>query len=61
MKQFTKKEFIKILKYNGYELNRIRGSHFIYKNKNGKHISIPKKIESVIVLRLIKENNLKLI
>lgn len=58
MRQFTNKEFISILKNNGYTLNRYKGDHSIY-TKNGKHISIPKKIKSVVALRLIKENNLK--
>lgn len=59
MKQYTSKEFIKIVKSNGFKYNRTSGSHFIYINDKGRHISIPKKLECVIARRLIKENNLK--
>lgn len=58
MKQYTFKEFVRILKFNGYYLNRVSGSHHIYVNDNNNHISIPKNLECVIALRLIKENNL---
>ncbi len=59
MKQYTHKLFAKILKNNGYYLSRCKGGHFIYCNASGHHISIPRKIASVIALRIIKENNLK--
>lgn len=59
MKQYTSKEFIKIVKKNGFQYVRHNGGHSIYINEKGRHISIPKKIESVIARRLIKENNLK--
>lgn len=59
MKQYTSKEFIKIVKKNGFHYDRHNGGHSIYINDKGRHISIPKKIESVIARRLIKENNLK--
>lgn len=59
MKQYTSKEFIKIVEKNGFHYNRHNGGHSIYTNDKGRHISIPKKIESVIARRLIKENNLK--
>lgn len=58
MKQYTRKEFIRILEKNGFYYNRHNGSHSIYVNSNGKHISIPYNLECVIALRLIKENNL---
>ena len=48
MKQFTSREFIKIVKLNGY----------YYTRSNGDHISIPNHLECVIARRLIKENNL---
>lgn len=57
MRQFIHKEFTRILKYNGYCLDRIKGSHHIY-IKDNNHISVPKNLKSVIALRLIKENNL---
>lgn len=59
MRQYTSREFIKIVKFNGFYYNRYNGDHAIYVNDKGKHISIPKNLESVIARRLIKENNLE--
>jgi len=59
MKQYTTKEFIKLVKKNGYHYSRNNGSHKIFVNDEGRHISIPRAIECVIARRLIKENNLK--
>jgi predicted RNA binding protein YcfA (HicA-like mRNA interferase family) len=58
MKQYTQREFIKVVKRNGYTYNRHNGDHAIYVNAKGKHISIPHRLECVIARRLIKENNL---
>lgn len=58
MKQFTSREFIKIVQLNGFYYNRSSGDHAIYVNDKGRHISIPKNLECVIARRLIKENNL---
>lgn len=58
MKQYTSREFIKIVKFNGFHYDRHSGDHAIYINSKGRHISIPKNLESVIARRLIKENNL---
>lgn len=60
MKQYTQREFIKVVKRNGYTYNRHNGDHAIYVNDKGKHISIPQKLECVIARRLIKENNLNI-
>ena len=59
MKQYTQKQFIKIVENNGFHFERSKGSHSIYINAVGRHISIPYKLECVIARRLIKENNLK--
>lgn len=59
MRQYTSREFIKIVEFNGFYYNRCKGGHTIYVNDKGRHISIPKNLESVIALRLIKENNLE--
>ena len=59
MKQYTSREFIKIVEFNGFYYNRCKGDHAIYVNDKGKHVSIPKNLECVIALRLIKENNLE--
>lgn len=58
MRQYTSREFIKIVKFNGFYYNRYKGDHAIYVNDKGKHISIPRNLECVIARRLIKENNL---
>ena len=59
MRQYTSREFIKIVEINGFYYNRHNGEHAIYVNDKGRHISIPKKLECVIARRLIKENNLE--
>lgn len=58
MKQFTHREFVRVVVANGFYNNRQSGDHAIYLNEKGRHISIPLKLESVIAARLIKENNL---
>lgn len=57
-KQYTRREFIKMVESNGFCYDRCNGSHSIYINSEGGHISIPKNIKDVIIRRLIKENNL---
>lgn len=58
MRQYTSREFIKIVEFNGFYYSRHNGDHAIYVNDRGRHISIPKNLECVIARRLIKENNL---
>ena len=58
MRQYTSREFIKIVEFNSFYYNRHNGDHIIYVNGKGRHISIPKNLKSVIARRLIKENNL---
>ena len=60
MKQYTHREFVKIVKANGFHYDRHSGDHAIYLNDKGRHISIPAKLESVIARRIIKENSLEL-
>ena len=60
MRQFTQREFIKIVKNNGFQYSRSTGDHSIYINDKGRHISIPNHLKSVVALRLIKENSLDL-
>lgn len=60
MKQYTHREFVKIVKANGFHYDRHSGDHAIYLNDKGRHISIPAKLESVIARRLVKENSLEL-
>lgn len=58
MRQYTSREFVKIVEKNGFQYKRHSGSHAIYMDVNGRHMSIPKNLECVIARRLIKENNL---
>ena len=58
MRQYTSREFIKIVEFNGFYYDRHNGDHAIYVNDKGRHISIPKNLECIIARRLIKENNL---
>lgn len=58
MKQWTNKQFYKLLSKNGFTYNRCSGGHHIWVNNHGDHISVPSKLKCVIANRLIKENNL---
>ena len=60
LRQWTHREFCKVLKNNGFHFNRQNGDHHIYLNANGRHISVPMRLNACIALRLIKENNLKI-
>ena len=42
-KPYTKKEFEKLFINNGFSLQRVKGSHFIYKNGTDL-ISVPKNL-----------------
>lgn len=61
-KRLTKemREFLPILRKNGYVKAQCRGSHFIYINRTThKIITVNKDISKLIRERLIKENNLE--
>lgn len=59
MKQYSLRDFERILKKNGYRLDRTKGDHSTYVKENCNPITVPTvRLKSVIVLRLIKENNL---
>lgn len=59
IKQWTHVDFCKMLKKNGFRHSRYNGSHSIYMNDKGKHVSVPYHLNAIIAQRLIKENNLK--
>lgn len=61
MTEWAKKDFVKMLNKNGYfhVKGRGKGTHTIYQNEAGNHISVPLRVKAVIARRLIKENNLK--
>ena len=58
MKQYARREFVKLVRQNGSEYVRSKGGHDIYYNNKGRHVSIPQTLVDVIARRLIKENNL---
>lgn len=54
------REFVPILRKNGYIKARSSGSHFIYINRTThKHISVNKNLNRMVRERLIKENDLE--
>lgn len=52
------RKFTKLLVDNGYHRTRIRGSHYIFENENGKMIVVNKDINRMVKRRLIAENHL---
>jgi predicted RNA binding protein YcfA (HicA-like mRNA interferase family) len=58
MKQYARREFVKLVRQNGFKYVRSKGGHDIYYNNKGRHVSIPQTLVNVIARRLIKENNL---
>ena len=60
VKNYSRKEFERILIDNGYKLTR-QGNHSIWQKDGMPNIPIPKhKLNFMICKRLIKENNLKI-
>lgn len=58
-KQYSPRQFRKILRNNGFSYIRSNGDHDIYQNGNGTHISIPaNRMNKMLCRRLIKENGL---
>lgn len=59
MKNYSAKEFEKLLSDNGWTYDHQTGDHKIY-YKNGKHVSVPiRKKNPMLFRRLIKENGLE--
>ena len=58
MKQYARREFVKLVRQNGFEYVRSKGGHDIYYNNKGRHISIPQTLVDVIARSLVRENNL---
>lgn len=60
--RYTKemREFVPILRKNGYILVRSKGSHFTFLNRvTHKRITVNKDLNRMVRERLIKENNLE--
>ena len=59
MKVLKPRDCERILNYNGFYPYRQNGSHVIFKDDLGRHITIPRgKVNPCIWRRLVKENNL---
>ena len=57
---YNKRDIFRILKDNGFAFHHQNGSHAIFKNDKGQHISIGLcKCNKMVMRRLIKENNLR--
>lgn len=55
----TYKEMCRILKRNGYMLDRQNGDHTIWVKDGCNHVSINMHLNPMVARRLVKENNLK--
>lgn len=61
MYDYKPREINIIMRNNGYRLDHYTGSHAIYKNDKGEHISIGMcKCNGAIMHRLSKQHNLDL-
>lgn len=58
MERWSKRDVQKILKNNGWKLNRCSGSHKIYTNDLQQHMSVPASYNNVIIMRLFKQYNI---
>lgn len=57
---YSKRKIRKILKNNGYELHHQTGSHLVYRNEQGRHLTVTvDECNKMVFQRLIKEHNLK--
>ena len=59
MNVYTFKDMKRKLRKNGYILDHINGSHYIYKNSKGNVITINLRLNPMVAKRLIRENRLK--
>ena len=57
-KEFSSKEFKRILMDNGFEFVRCNGDHYIYKRNNETAV-VNKKLNKMVARRLLKTHNLK--
>ncbi len=60
MKVYNDREIKRILKKNGYHVERTKGDHEIWvSDSSTRHITVPyKNINRMVWQRLVKENNL---
>lgn len=53
------REFVPVLRRNGFSYARSKGSHFVFVNRqSGRHISVNKDLNEMVRERLTKENAL---
>ena len=58
-KEYTERDFERLLKANGYSLDRQKGDHNIWTNgSNTISITAGRPINRMLARRIIKENNL---
>lgn len=57
-KSYNKREFHRILLDNGFELVRIRGSHYVFKRGN-EEIVTNKDPNKMMIRRMLKTHNLQ--
>ena len=59
-KEYTEREFERLLKANGYTLDRAKGDHNIWTNgQRTISVTAGRPPNKMVIRRLIKENNLK--
>lgn len=58
-KDYNRNEFARLLLDNGFELDRIKGNHLIYKRGNDIIVSTKDRPNKMMIRRYIKEFNLK--
>ena len=60
-KEYTERDFVRLLKDNGYYLARAKGDHNTWKNESGNTITVigGRTTSRMVYRRLIKENQLK--
>ena len=58
-RQWTSREFIRLLKDNGYSHKRTKGDHYIYKNGKKTIIFNFRGLNCMVANRIVKENNLE--
>ena len=58
-RQWTSREFIRLLQNNGFTYDRSKGDHFTYKNGIRSVTFNYRNLNCMVARRLIKENNLE--
>lgn len=59
MDVYTFRDMQRKLRKNGYELDHIKGSHYVYKNCKGNVVTINLRLNPMVAKRLVRENRLR--